>query len=87
MSIRRVCWPTLAAIQAIRKDAHIHKYDVTTIIMNHRDVISPFEHTTGSFNWALAQAKKIDAIGIDAWIKLPDAEGYGSCAITEHQMK
>lgn len=87
MSIRRVCWSTLASIQAIRKDAHIHKYDITKIIMEHRDAYVPFEHSTGSFNWALAQAKKIDEIGIDAWIKLPEAEGYGSCVNSDVQMK
>lgn len=33
-------------------------------------------HTSGSFYWTLYQAKTIDRIGLDAWLKTEQAKGY-----------
>lgn len=80
----KVCEHSLRWVLAMRQNARVHKYSHDLLTMeNHPEVFGgtdpkrDFGHSGGSFSWSVAQAKKIDEIGLDKWLKSEAALGYG----------
>ncbi len=79
---RKVCEHSLKWIQAMRKNSQFHNYSLDLMIPTKYPEIfgdhnGDFGHSGGSFYWCVKQAKKIDSIGLDEWIKTDNALGYG----------
>lgn len=80
MATKQICEISLHWILAARRRAHLHNYN-PNIIHNYKEVLGDeggdFGHTGASMLWTLDQAKRIDKIGIRAWINSEDALGFG----------
>ncbi len=81
---RKVCESSLRWVLAMRKEAYIHKYsphmlrsEIHPEVFGGTDPKRDFGHTGNSIIWTVAQAKKIDEIGLDKWLKSEAALGYG----------
>ena len=79
----KVCEHSLKWIQAIRKNSHIHNYDLNLMCPKKYpeifgDHTGDFGHSGGSFYWCVKQAKKIDNMGLQNWNKTENALGYGA---------
>jgi hypothetical protein len=76
---KKICQQSLLWILGVRAKANRHMYK--------RDLMNKFpetftgQHSGGSMVWTINQAKKIDRIGLEQWLKTPDAYGYDA-AIT-----
>lgn len=80
---KKICENSLRWIQAMRKNSHIHNYDLNLICPEKYpeifgDYNGDFGHSGGSFYWCIKQAKKIDNMGLENWIKTDNALGYGA---------
>ncbi len=81
---RKICEHSLRWVLAMRQNARIHHYSKDLLTVEHHpevfggmDPKRDFGHSGGSFHWTVAQAKKIDEIGLDKWLKSEAALGYG----------
>lgn len=61
----------------MRHQSSKHMYNQTLINPGAFPEIDICGHSGGSFYWTVSQAKKIDEIGLNKWLKSDAARGYG----------
>lgn len=70
----KICESSLRWILGLRMRADQHNYKRKLLIQYPEAFTN--QHTYGSMRWSIIQANKIDKIGLDQWLKTPDALGY-----------
>jgi hypothetical protein len=80
-SPHKICETSLRWILALRSRKSLHKFDRRKIDgLSHPeafgDYAGDFGHSGASFGWSLRQAKRIESIGLEKWLKSEDARGF-----------
>jgi hypothetical protein len=77
----KICEISLRWILAMRARKSLHGFDRRKIDgLSHPEVFGDyagdFGHSGASFSWSLRQAKRIESIGLEKWLKTEDARGF-----------
>lgn len=72
----KICESSLRWILGLRMRADQHKYK-HELLSQYPEVFTD-QHSGGSMMWSIIQAKKIDQIGLEQWLRTQDAQGYGN---------
>ena len=75
---KKICEASLRWILGVRWRRNVHKYNLYNqeAITKYPEVFD-HGHTNTTLLWSIQQAKVIDEIGLDKWLKTEQALGYG----------